>query len=176
MSNTLDWYLPRLVADLDRTPWGTPLTWEGVGMAKSKRKPQLVSESEELAIGTVHVLLHKCSTCGRWMLNKSAERANNVFATEYFELLKEYLALADWRLSSDVTVGDGRVICEQCASENKGSFACALCGEVRESSQKERSVGDPPEFLCRVCYETKPAKLWDEKYKELLEAHRYDFE
>ena len=145
-------------------------------MAERKRKPQLVSESNDLAIGTVHVLLHKCSTCGRWMLNKSAERANNVFATEHFELLQEYLALADWRLRSDVTDRNGSEICEQCASEDKGSFECALCGEVRESSQKVRSVGDPPEFLCMVCYETKPAKVWEEKYKELLEAHRYDYE
>lgn len=30
MSNAPDWYLQRLIADLGRTPWGAPLSWEGV--------------------------------------------------------------------------------------------------------------------------------------------------
>ena len=176
MSNAPDWFLPRLVADLDRTPWGAPVDWEGVDMGDRKRKPQIVSESNDLAIGMVHVALHKCPTCGRWMLDPSADRTRHVFATEYPDQLREYLALADWRFASGVTVNDDSIICEQCASENKGSLTCALCGEVRESSQKQTSVGDPPEFLCTVCYETKPAKVWEEKYKELLKAHRYDYE
>jgi hypothetical protein len=71
---------------------------------------------------------------------------------------------------------DGEDICEECELSGKSYFTCCLCGEKRTSDRLEDSYGDPAEYLCKDCYETVPAKQWDEKVKKLQDAHRWDFE
>ena len=147
--------------------------------------PQIVSEFEDRAIGTMQVNLHKCPTCGRWMLPRIARHLNtpidhtlfviSIFDTRPLSRLEQVLDRAGWRLESDSEF-DNHHICAQCASEGKGGFTCALCGQVRSSDQEKKSFGDPAEFLCVVCYETQPAKVWQQKVDELYEEHRCDFE
>jgi len=60
--------------------------------------------------------------------------------------------------------------------KGKASFVCTLCNERRTSDQVQERFGDPPEFLCKICYSSVSALKWDQKNKELNEAHRYDFE
>lgn len=73
------------------------------------------------------------------------------------------------------TLVDDEPICIECEQAGKSDFLCALCKERKRSNKKQESFGDPSEFLCTDCYETKPAKIWDEKVDELVEAHRYDY-
>ena len=137
-----------------------------------KYTPTLLDDRRGLLV----VNLSKCPTCGRWMLDNSAKNTREVFPTAMGDTLADQLKRADWRFTSGTTVGEDDVICEQCASEGRGSFTCQLCGQVRESSLVEERIGDPPEFLCKICYETSSAKAWNEKQDELYKAHRYDFE
>lgn len=71
---------------------------------------------------------------------------------------------------------DGDPICKECEAAGKADFLCALCEKRYPSSEVKESIGWPAEFLCKNCYETKPAKIWDEKVDELQEDHRYDFD
>jgi hypothetical protein len=70
---------------------------------------------------------------------------------------------------------DDDYICVECAKEGKASFVCSLCKERRQSRELQESFGDPSDCLCRVCYETVPAKTWAIKVKELETAHKYDW-
>ena len=58
----------------------------------------------------------------------------------------------------------------------KADFLCALCNERKSTDKIQESIGDAPEFLCKDCYDTVSAKIWDDKLDELQEAHRYDYE
>lgn len=77
---------------------------------------------------------------------------------------------------SNSTNTENEKICENCANAGESSFICAMCKEKRASSEKEESFGDPPEFLCKVCYATKSAKDWDDIIKKLSDRHRWDFD
>lgn len=71
---------------------------------------------------------------------------------------------------------DDDYICIECESKGKASFKCGICSERQNSAEIQQSFGDPPEHLCKTCYETTPAKQWDQKLELLEEKHRYDFE
>ena len=71
---------------------------------------------------------------------------------------------------------DDEPICEECEKLGKADFECAICEKRHTTDKIEESIGYPPEFLCKNCYETVSAKEWNEKYDELLKDHRYDFE
>lgn len=71
---------------------------------------------------------------------------------------------------------DDKKICVECEKAGKAFSTCALCKTPKPSSRIEESFGEPAEYLCSDCYETVPAKVWDEKAQELRDRHRYDFE
>lgn len=71
---------------------------------------------------------------------------------------------------------DGDRICQECANAGRATFVCALCKTERSSADEQESFGDPLEQLYKVCYETVPAKKWDEEVEKLREVHQYDFE
>lgn len=71
---------------------------------------------------------------------------------------------------------DDHCICIECANAGKADFLCALCNIRRPTDQVQESFGEPPEYLCKICYETVPAKQWDMKTSELYSQHQYDFE
>lgn len=66
-------------------------------------------------------------------------------------------------------------LCVKCTKQGLGRFKCWHCEQERPVSQQHEQFGDPPDFLCTVCYETLPAKTWDEVIKELGEVHRWDY-
>ena len=126
------------------------------------------------ARGLIAVYLQKCHTCGRWMVDKDLAKSRGL-VIPLGEKLADVVARVDWRIGSGLEDADGEEICNQCASENKAAFVCALCGETRASGLEQERIGDPPDILCKVCYETQPAKVWVEKVAKLWEEHRYDF-
>lgn len=139
--------------------------------------PELIEHWEDMAYGKVIVELNKCPSCGRWMLDKSANEQGwpAVWPAVHSGNIREQLERAGWVFSSD-TKKDNETICSVCASEGKGGFTCSLCNQYRTSDQEQEAFGDPLDYLCTVCYETVSAKVWHDKYNSLYDAHKYDFE
>lgn len=90
--------------------------------------------------------------------------------------VRAQLARASIMLRSTALDADGNTLCLECAKQGKATFVCALCKQVRTSDEQQFHVGDPQECLCRICYETVPAKTWDTKVEQLHTDHIYDYD
>jgi len=108
--------------------------------------------------------------------SKLGGKLRELFPYYWRENLKSQMERANIMFRGDVKDKDDHYICEECAKAGKSTFICDLCGEERSSELKQESFGDPPDFLCKVCYETVPAKIWEKKHDELWHEHRWDFE
>ena len=138
----------------------------------STHVPELV-ESYSAWYAKMFVRVHKCRACERPMVYPPGER-DKTFPSHYSASFGAQIRRAGFVVASSAKVDDS-VICVECKEEGKASFVCALCGERRKSDLIEDYFGDPPEFLCAVCYETVPAKTYDEKKAELRDGHRWDY-
>jgi hypothetical protein len=127
--------------------------------------------------GRMIVAVELCHTCKKPMVARPqlVSYEHGLFPKHIDENFDAQLKRAGWVEKSHSKV-DNSWICEECASQGKASFVCALCNERRTSDQVEERFGDPPEFLCKTCYSSVSALKWDQKTEELNEAHRYDFE
>ena len=67
-------------------------------------------------------------------------------------------------------------ICKECESSGKRTFICCHCKTERRSHLIQEIYGDPPDYLCKICYETIPAKTWNDLDKQLTAEHQYDWE
>lgn len=127
----------------------------------------------------VVIALEECSSCGKSMVKVREEdtrRLSDLFPLYIKDNLKSQLERAGIQWLGYQTDKFGECLCEECSKAGKGKFICALCNEERSSNLIERCFGYPPEYLCRTCYVTVPAKQWDIKVKELHDSHRWDFE
>jgi len=106
---------------------------------------------------------------------KNYHYERSIFPTYHEIDFEHQVKIAAWEIMSDIKVDD-KYICQGCADSGKANFLCALCNERKSSNKKQESFGDPPEYLCRDCYESISAKTWDDKEKELSEEHRWDSE
>ena len=79
-------------------------------------------------------------------------------------------------LRSEVVNKKDRKICVECAAAGKATFVCHQCKTERPANEIQTSFGDPPDYLCKPCYATLPAKEWDAATKSLSEMHRYDYD
>lgn len=114
----------------------------------------------------------KCKCCNKVMITKET---NNLFPM-YYAINQEAQMKAAGLVYITSTLVDDEPICIECEQSGKASFLCALCEERKTTDKKQESFGDPAEFLCKDCYESVPAKKWDEKVDELRESHYWDFE
>ena len=114
----------------------------------------------------------KCKCCEKIMVTKLGY--HSIFP-KYMRINQEAQMKAAEFVYSTSTLVDDEPICLECEQAGKADFLCAMCDERKTTDKKQESFGDPAEFLCKDCYETKPAKVWDEKVDELQDAHRYDF-
>jgi len=140
--------------------------------------PEIIGNKAKMLVD-----LGKCSICGKKMLKITAKMAGNLtslnfnlFPHYYVHNLRAQMNRAFIVFQSNMKDKNNNYICEECVKEGKSTFVCALCGEKRSSDLREESFGDPPEFLCKICYETVPAKIWEEKKEELYNTHRWDFD
>lgn len=114
----------------------------------------------------------KCPICSKVMIHKAKA---GIFPMYIAINQDAQMKNAGIVFTSNVSVDD-KLICVECEASGKADFKCELCGERRPTNLIQESFGYPPEFLCKVCYETVPAKQWDEKTDELYDQHKYDFE
>lgn len=120
------------------------------------------------------VVLGRCPACHKYMIVKP-HRARNTFSRYHKLTFDAQAKAARLVIKSDSQI-DGKSICEDCAGAGKASFVCALCKERKSSDKIQERIGDPPEFLCTDCYETVPAKKWENIWDQLECSHRWDFE
>jgi len=113
-----------------------------------------------------------CASCRRQMLRKDKAK---LFPLTWDFTQEKQMEKAGVVLESSSRIDDDR-ICIECEASGKASITCDLCDTLKPSSKKKESFGDPSSYLCTDCYETVPAKQWEEKVEELHKAHRWDFE
>ena len=114
----------------------------------------------------------KCKCCEKIMVAKLGY--HSIFPKN-MRINQEAQMKAAGLVYSTSTLVDDEPICLECEQAGKADFVCAMCNERKTTDKKQESFGEPAEFLCKDCYETKPAKVWYEKVDELKDAHRYDF-
>lgn len=140
--------------------------------------PEIVTDGVDL-YGKLLVSLTQCPSCNRIMLKRYSYQWSgfeSIFPKWLQIQLREQLSKADILIYSQFKNRNDKFICIECAKDGKNTFTCDLCGEERTSDLKETSYGEPPDYLCKVCYESVPAKEWDQRNEKLLQAHKYDFE
>lgn len=126
---------------------------------------------------TFLVKLERCPLCNCLMIAEPKQQhfRKSTFPV-YCKLSFETQAKrANLHFVSNIIVDD-EYICIECADEGKADFLCSLCKNRKSTDKEKESFGDPPEYLCKDCYSTVPAKEWDKKCEMLEESHRWDFE
>jgi len=122
------------------------------------------------------VALKKCFKCGKDMVSRPPTQSfeENTFPVYYRGDFDAQANRAGLVIQSRVRV-DYKYICEKCVKEDRADFLCSLCGKRHLSSEKQLSIGLPPEYLCKTCYKTVSAKRWKEKINDIENDHMYDF-
>ena len=133
--------------------------------------PKIVENTHVVYLEMV-IEAKKCHLCKKIMLPKTGR---GVFPNYIHMNQDAQMKRAGFVYSTNTEV-DGECICIECKDAGKVYILCALCNERKPSDKEQESFGYPPEYLCKDCYETKPAKIWEEKCDELRDSHRYDFE
>jgi len=118
----------------------------------------------------------KCPICGKIMIKKVEDNILNSLFPGYKEMNQVAQAKRAGIVFKSYTKVDDKIICEECERSGKADFLCACCNERKTTDKMHESFGDPPDYLCTDCYNTVPAKIWDDKVNELMERHQYDFE
>jgi len=123
------------------------------------------------------VAISSCPICKKIMINGYNETYYDLstFPVNWMVGFTAQIKRAGWVISSGIKVND-EYICTECKLAGRGYFNCALCGEEKPLNKEKESFGDPAEYLCSDCYESIPAKVWDDKVNDLRMQHRYDFE
>lgn len=140
-------------------------------------KPKIVKEKNGSFVYVEMLVEGKyCRTCGKVMIREGAAVMSGGSFPNYGKLsIKEQAKNAGLEFMSGVKV-DNQEICITCKESGKADFLCRLCNARKSSDKVKETFGDPPEYLCEDCYETVPAKQWDEIVETLRDEHEYDFE
>lgn len=125
-----------------------------------------------LCNGEYTVMLLKtemCPKCLKTMMKEDKLRYSGVFPV-WRELNQQSQMKKAGIVFQSMVKSNNRYICVECAEGNKATIHCALCKQDKPSNKQKESFGcDPAEFLCSDCYETVPAKVWEEKVEKLQE-------
>jgi len=133
--------------------------------------PKIVENTHVVYLEMV-VEATKCHLCKKIMLPKT----NRGVFPNYMHMNQEAQMKRAGFVYSTNTEVDGKPICIECKDAGKVDILCAMCKERKPCDKEKDSFGYPPEYLCVDCYETVPAKKWDDKVDDLNASHRYDFE
>lgn len=127
---------------------------------------------EERGYGIVLVRLRECSYCGAWMFDEQ-KAFSNIGKNE----IREQLKRAKWERQGELGMATlGTLICTKCIENGAESLECALCKKEKKSFEIKKCIGYPAEYLCKECYSTVSAEIWDIKVNELEENHKWDYE
>jgi hypothetical protein len=119
--------------------------------------------------------LDRCGHCTMAMMPRKADFAG-IFPGYYRIRIEEQMKRASIQWATNERDKNDDRLCEVCAVAANIQITCALCKQDRPRADIQESFGDPPEYLCKPCYTTVPANVWELKSDKLRESHRYDFE
>lgn len=137
-----------LAIELEDTQWGSNI------------KPKIYKLGNEEGMFLFVTFRSRCKECGHPMVEIGA---TSIWGG--FDIEKQLLAAGVRRKSkSTQIIGE---LCSQCDADAKGTFTCRICLQQKTSDRlyTDSRTNDP---VCLDCYETVPAKKWDEftKYEE----------
>jgi hypothetical protein len=133
--------------------------------------------SNDTAYATMLVGLKKCSICGKWMIAEPNQTSlHRTFPWGMSISFTTQVKRAGWVIASGVEDSARKEICVECRDAGKLRLKCIHCQQMITSDQVKESFGEPPDYLCNNCYETMPAKKWNELVEELESLHKYDYE
>lgn len=140
-------------------------------------KPRTIYTNKNVSYGVVAIRLNICDLCKREMI-VPIRSSDSLFAL--FGYLNEFsfqkqIKMAGWLEQSSISI-NGEDFCIECADKIELVFNCALCKQAKPKEKIQVEFGYPAEIICTDCFDTVPAKIWDEKTKELEVRHRYDWE
>lgn len=133
-------------------------------------KPEIIGSDYALFL----VRLERCPECKRYMVVRPRETSDPTFPYYHKLSFDAQAKAANLGIKSRSKI-DRHPICEDCETEGKASFVCALCKERKPSSKIQQSFGDPAEYLCSDCYLVVPAEKWDQATDELMQEHKWDY-
>lgn len=135
--------------------------------------PEIISEKDGEIHATFLLHLARCPSCRVPMMPNFSDHAP--FRNWYVPTIKDQMERAGWRWRSRVQNSEGHYYCADCAQSGTDLIRCVCCQMTRPASLVQESFGDPPEYLCKVCYDTAPAKVWEQLVDQLTESHQYDW-
>lgn len=103
--------------------------------------------------------LEECALCGVLMMPKRSASAEIFKGTV---TLEDQMKANGWVFEGSDLPGTDHddTVCERCTKAGKITFTCFICKQERTSDLLHEDQYGEPE--CTVCYETMPAKAWDE--------------
>lgn len=114
-----------------------------------------------------------CPKCNKKMINASHNALRQSFPGYNKLNLETQLSKKDMVIRSETEEGY-HYLCENC--EDNMEFKCWGCKETRLKKDIKWKYGDPPDFLCIHCYNTKTAKEWNDLRSEIDDNHRWDYQ
>lgn len=118
----------------------------------------------------LHIII--CPKCKKKMIDASYMGLYNSFPVYIKFKLETQLSEKDMVIRSETKEGY-HYLCKNC--EGNMEFKCVGCKETRLKKDIKYKYGDPPDFLCNTCYNTKSAKEWDDLVSGIAEEHRWDY-
>lgn len=138
-------------------------------------KPNIIREKSGHIYVEMLVEAKECHLCKKVMIKEGCPLTCGGSFPNYQNLdIKKQAENVGMTFISDLEVDD-KPICIECKEAGKADFLCAICKERKLTDRVHKSFGlYNIDFLCEDCYETVPAKTWEEKEDQLYSAHRYD--
>ena len=126
-----------------------------------------------------YLKITECPNCKRKMIDADYNALYSAFPFwekmnfEAQRLRKGFAIRSNQSFDDDKMCGS-HYWCIDC--KDKIEFKCFNCKEMRLKKDMEYRYGDPPDFLCKFCYETVSAKDWNELIKAIEDNHRWEYD
>ena len=114
-----------------------------------------------------------CPKCKKKMIDAEYWRLKGVFPGYYKKDLHIQLSKKNMVIRSEIQHNNYAYVCKICAG--LAEFKCYSCKQQRLVKNIKYREGDPPDYLCKKCFNIKTAKEWEELKDIISEDHRWDY-
>lgn len=115
----------------------------------------------------VLIEVRPCAACSV-LTTPNLHHRRGPFPKEYAATMEAQLFAARIRFVATYN-GEGRPVCGDC-SKTRALYRCELCHTEKTDEATQWSGHGRQYFLCKACYRTTPAAVWDAKVFELANA------
>lgn len=141
-------------------------------ISDSEYKPTILKKFSDKVYVDVLLELKLCAECRKPMFPNTKD---NLPGPNFFRLtLAAQGKLAGWPEKSSSRNSENERICSTCEAAGRAKILCALCKKLWPSDSYEECIGYPAEYLCKYCYMTVSAKVWNGMVTKLEAEHRWD--